>query len=458
MPDFLDFMERANTGPMMTEKDFNMKTLIPAIRELLKEYDITLDRENPISADNALADRLFEAALALLDRTGLYCQDTNRVIQLDRREILQSVQGYAENRSVFGEGRDRRVMQPRRPDDDRLPWLHLGTGIVASSEEIAMATVAGCAGIPETCSLSTPALSHVRGMLVAGGSPLEIHAGVNSVQNSRRALGQAGRPGLPIMNLLSSSTTATGTIAATYPAFGLRPSDGWLIDVIAEMKVNYETLNRLAFVQLINGNVGSTAVPILGGYAGGAPGTALVKTAYFLVGMHVFKGAYHVTLPIHFNFGCNSMREALWVFAVTGRATSRNTRYPALAVGFAAAGPCTKMYFQEAAAIILSQIPSGYAAVQNPHPAKAVIDDGFTPMEGRFTVDFAKAIRGMQAHQANELANRILAKYEDRIATAPSGKKYPECYDIKTRKPSEEYIRLYDEVRAELSQMGIMFE
>ncbi len=191
MPDFLDFMERANTGPMMTEKNFNMKILIPAIRELLKEYDITLDRENPISADDALADRLFKAALA---------------------------------------------------------------------------------------------------------------------------------------------------------------------------------------------------------------------------------------------------------------------------VGFAAAGPCTRMYFQEASAILLSQVPSGYAAIQNPHPAKAVIADGVTPMEGRFAVDFAKAIHGMQAHQANELANRILAKYEDRIATAPSGKKYQECYDLKTRKPSEEYVRLYDEVREEFNQMGITFE
>ena len=75
-------------------------------------------------------------------------------------------------------------------------------------------------------------------------------------------------------------------------------------------------------------------------------------------------------------------------------------------------------------------------------------------MEGRFTVDFAKAIRGMTASKANELANRILAKYEDRIATAPQGKTYPECYDLKTRKPSEEYIRLYDGVRAGIQPAG----
>lgn len=457
MPTFLDFIERASTGPIQTEKDFNMKSLIPNVRNIVKEYGITLDKENPVSSDDALADRLFEAALELLVRTGIYCQDTNRVIQMDRREILRSVNEFREGGASFGEGKDRRALLSRRPEDNNLPWLHVGTGIVASSEKIAMAQVEGYGSIPEANSVSIPAFSHVRGMPVTGGSPLEIYASVNSVQAARNALGRCGRPGLPIMNLLSSSTTAMGTIAGSYPAFGLRPSDGWLIDVIAEMKVNYETLNRLAFIQITNGNIGSTAVPILGGYAGGAPGTALVKTAYYLVGMHMFKGTYHVTLPIHFNLGCNSMREGLWVFSITGRAASRNMRYPALASGFAAAGPCTKMYFYEAAATILSQVPSGYAAIQTPHPAKAVIDDAATPMEAKFTVEFTKAITGITAHQANEFANRLLEKYEDDIGKAPQGKRYQECYDIKTQKPTTEYSRLYEEVKEELIQMGIQF-
>ena len=116
------------------------------------------------------------------------------MIQLDRCEILASVKGYTENQSVFGHGRDRRIMRPRRPDDEQLPWLHLGTGIVATSEELAMAQVEGLASIPEACSLSTPALSHIRGMLVAGGSPLEIYACVNSVQTPAGPCGRlAGR-------------------------------------------------------------------------------------------------------------------------------------------------------------------------------------------------------------------------------------------------------------------------
>ncbi len=60
MPNFLDFIERANSGPTLTEKDFNMGSLIPNVRDLVKEYDISLDKENPISSDDAMADRLWK--------------------------------------------------------------------------------------------------------------------------------------------------------------------------------------------------------------------------------------------------------------------------------------------------------------------------------------------------------------------------------------------------------------
>ena len=295
-------------------------------------------------------------------------------------------------------------------------------------------------------------------MPVIGGSPLEIHAAINSIQAGRKALLKCGRPGLPILNLISSATTAMGTIAGSFPSFGLRPSDGWLIDVIAEMKVNFETLNRLAFILLTGGNIGSTALPILGGYAGGPEGTALVMTGYYLVGMLLFQGVYHLTGPIHFKHGCSTTRDCLWVFSVVGRTTSRNTRYPAIGLGYAAAGPCTRMYFYEAAVVNLCCVASGYGGVQTVHPAKAVIDDGVRPLEALFNVEAAYAAAGMKAEQASELVNQLLGKYEKEIGNAPRGKPYQECYDLKTGKPLEDYARMYDDVKEELVKMGIPFQ
>jgi len=458
MLNFLDFVERATSGPVMSEHDFNMKVLMPNVRKVTRKLGIKYDRSaaQPVPADDQLADRLFEAAVEFAARTGLYCDDTNRVIQVERDEILAAVNNFRPG-AVFGQGREQRAFPARKVEDNRPPWCHVGTGIVASSEEIALAQVEGYGRIPQASSISIPAFNRVRGMPVIGGSPLEIHATLSAVQTGRKALWKAGRPGLPILNLISSATTAMGTIAGTHPAFGLRPSDGWLIDFLAEMKVNFETLNRLAFIQITGGNIGSTALPILGGYAGGPAGTALVMMAYYLLGMTVFQGTYHLTGPVHFRHGCSTTRDILWVFSVVGRAASRNTRYPAIALGYAAAGPGAKMYFYEAAAVNLCCVTSGYAGVQTVHPAKAVIEDGVTPLEAQFNVETAYAAAGMQAGQANELVNRLLEKYEPRISQAPTGKRYQECHDIETDKPLEEYVRLYGEVKKELTSMGIPF-
>jgi hypothetical protein len=457
MPNLIDFMERATSGPIVLEDDFNMKYLIPNVRKIVKDFSINYTPENPVPADDDLADRLFEAAIEFVVRTGIYCDDTNRVIQFERDEIKEAIENLPAG-SYFGEGRDRRLFMSRKPEDERTPWCHVGTGIVATSEDIALAQVEGYGRIPQANSISIPAFNRVRGMPVISGSPLEIHATINAVQAGRKGLTKAGRPGLPILNLISSATTATGTIAGTHPAFGLRSSDGWLIDFIAEMKVNFETLNRLAFVQVTGGNIGSTALPILGGYAGGPAGTALVMTAYYLLGILLFQGTYHLTCPVHFRYGCNTTRDSLWVFSVVGRATSRNTRYPAIALGYAAAGPFTKMYFYEAAAFNLSCVTSGYGSVQTVHPGKAVIEDGVTPMEAQFCVKLAHHVAGMKADQADDLVNKLLQKYEKQVENAPIGKRFPECYDLKTGKPSDGYLRLHEEVVDEFSSLGLTIQ
>lgn len=455
MPTLIDFMKRATTGPILTEEAFNMKNVIPNIRKIIREFDIHYTPDDPVVFDDELADRLFQAAIEFITRTGVYVDDTNRVINFERGEILDTLVSLPKI-STFGEGREQREFPLRRPEDGRLPWFHVGTGIVATTEDVALAQVEGYGSLPRANSISIPAFNRVNGLEVIGGSPLEVYATSNAVQTARKALGRCGRPGLPILNLISSATTSMGTIAGSHPDFGLRPSDGWLIDFLAEMKVNFESLNRLAFVLLTGGNIGSTALPILGGYAGGAAGTALVMTAYYLLGILLFQGTYHLTGPVHFRHGCSTTRDCLWVFSVVGRATSRNLRYPAIALGYAGAGPATKMYFYEAAAVILASVPAGFAGIQTVHPAKAVIEDGVTPLEAGFCIECATAAASMTSYQANHIVKQLLEKYEDAIVSPPKGEKYAECFVIESRKPTLEYIKLYEDIRSEMVHLGII--
>lgn len=170
MPNLLDFIERATAGPILPEDDLNRKVLIPNVRRVVREYGTRYLPEDPVPSDDQAADRLFEAALQLLVRAGVYCDATNRLIQLDRAEIVEAVENLPEG-SVFGEGQDRRVFRPRRPEDEEPPWCQAGSGIVASSDEVAMAQVEGFGSIPQARSVCVPALNRVRGMPVVGGSP-----------------------------------------------------------------------------------------------------------------------------------------------------------------------------------------------------------------------------------------------------------------------------------------------
>ncbi len=88
--------------------------------------------------------------------------------------------------------------------------------------------------------------------------------------------------------------------------------------------------------------------------------------------------------------------------------------------------------------------------------------DHLTPIEPLFAGEVALAITesGMSREQANEIANELLPKYEDKIKGDPTlnvGQKYQDLYDMETLKPSSEYVDFYQEIKKEMGKMGIQF-
>jgi hypothetical protein len=61
----------------------------------------------------------------------------------------------------------------------------------------------------------------------------------------------------------------------------------------------------------------------------------------------------------------------------------------------------------------------------------------------------------MKAERASGLVNKLLEKYEQEIEKAPGGKRFQECFDPRTGKPSPEYLRFYHEVKEEMAGMGV---
>jgi methylamine--corrinoid protein Co-methyltransferase len=408
-----------------------------------------------VSEDDGLADRVFEAAVQFLAKVGLYCLDSNRVIQFSEAEIRQAC-SEASGRCFAGEGRDQGILGMRHPEDPKRPWLHVGSGIVASSEGIALQLIEAYANLAEADSISISALDRVAGLPVAAGSPAEFYAALRSIRLGREATRRAGRPGLPIMNLISTAASPLTTLAASAPQFGLRPSDGWLCGAISEMKVDFGVMNKIAYLLSWGANIGAETSPILGGYCGGPAGTAVVSTAYILVGLLVHKGTYQLTFPVHFRHGCSTTRDVIWSVAASCQAASRNIPMPVIWLAYTAAGPETEMYFQESAAYLLAAVSSGAPAVQTPHPAKAVKVDGITPLEARFGVETALAATQLDRSAANEIVDKLLGAYEERVEDAPAGSTYSGCYGP-DRRPSPAYADLYEETKEGLARMGIPY-
>lgn len=453
MFDLVKIYQRAQQGPKMSAETFDLDRLYATLTSLVSKYDIKYDPDNPVPSDDALADKVFDAALDFFVQCGVYIQPTKTVVSFSREEVSEAVANRS-GQCRFGEGKEARIFRSRKPDSSTRPWCHVGSGIVASSEEIASKIVEGNASIKAADSMSVNALDKIDGHNITTGQPTEIIGAIRSIKIARQACRAAGRPGLPIINGIAAAGSAIATVAAAAPQFEWRPTDGILVGSFAEFKTNWEMMAKITYCVSSGFNIGLASAPMLGGYGGGPEATAILNTAYVLFGMLVYQCNYYLSLPLHINLSCSTTRDVIWATAVSCQALSRNTNMPTLALAYAAGGPMTESFYYESAAFIAASIASG-VSIQTPHPAKAVLPDYVTPLEMKTTTEMALACTGMTRTEANDVVEALLPKYEQGLSTASVGKSYTECFDLKTGKPKDEYLTFAEKVKKELLNLSI---
>jgi methylamine--corrinoid protein Co-methyltransferase len=454
MIDLIEVFDRADVGPLMQDTVYYMKRFVPKLKEVVGRYKIKWDKNTVVNSDDDLADRIFQAAVDLLAEAGAYCSDTNRVMQFSRDEVLHAAE-QAPKAAHFGEGREAKIMYGREVDADSVPWVHVGGGIYTTDEQIYLDTVAGMAAISIVDSLSVPSILHLRGKDARVRSPQEVLAAIKTVRLAREGIRRSGRAGLPIINGISAASNSVSMIAAAAPYFGLRPSDGFLIDFLSEMIVNYEALQKVAYFNSISANIGSTSVPLFGGYAGGAEGVAVLATCYLIMGNLIFRGSYHYNAPLHQNLRLSSTKPLLWAIGISNQANARHMRYPMVNLPYLGGGGGTKMYHYEMAAYMLAVVPAG-GNIFSGHPAKSVQPNSLLPLDHKFHAEIGLAAAKLSRKAAEPIAQRFYAKYENLIKTPTPGFTYEQVYDLKTGKIiNAEYLKIQDEVRAEFKELGL---
>ena len=260
---------------------------------------------------------------------------------------------------------------------------------------------------------------------------------------------------MPIVNGIATGTKSQEHIAGH--RFGIRNTDSLEIGTIHEMKVDLDSLNKIAYSLAAGSLIFGENGVILGGLAGGPAGTAVVTAAYNPVDQLILRAAVQHPFPTHYDLGTNSTRDTIWARSLATQAVTRHSPLPIVNVGHSAAGPMTAMHFYEFCAWIIGSVVSGGSIEVGPSGKGTAIDYN-SPMASFLGTGIAHAITGMSRKEASTIVDILLKKYEDKLPNPPKGQQYQECFDIATGKPSKEFVTLYREVKRKMAdQFGLKF-
>lgn len=451
-----DICDRAIKGPLMKESEFD-RILSKRAAEIVKEHDIKYNPEEIVSTDNTLADDVWKAGVDLFLDMGVYCLDTERIIKISEDELKEVIKDKALSKFSIGKGRDARTLIHREVEDKRPLIVCGGPCGTAISEDILPKFMQ--AYIQEPIDIfGCPTVPTVNGVAAIAGAPSEIRATMCEAIWAKQAARLAGKQGIHIQG----ATTAINSQAAIAAFFlgGLEKTDAMGVNLLPCLKTDYNALSKIAYCNDYGYFLMLGSAPILGS-VGGPEVSAIVAVALALESIaHSYtKSTYVAGYMTDLKYACTSRRNTLWAHSLSTMAISRNACFlNGNGALYTIAGPCTEMAFYETATKTIEDVVSGHDLEYGVGTCCGIKENYATPMETRLIVDINQAAAGIKRTDANEIVKKILAKYEDKLENPPMGKSFTECYDIKTLKPTNEYIELYKKVINELEDLGLEFE
>jgi methylamine--corrinoid protein Co-methyltransferase len=451
----IDILDRMENGPVASERDFDMEMIAARIKELVREHEIKFDRVNLINTDDAMADRCFQAGLKLAEEAGVYCTSNGRRLTWTRREILEAIQ-WAPAWVVIGAGHDAH-REYRRDPEDRLPPTVIGGPIGQTlPEDLFLPIMQSYIQEPIVDTVITGTLETAYGREPRTKSPWEILAGWREAELVLLAARLAGREGIAIGSVENAASDIPELSATSYGGF--RQTDWHHIAMISELKTNYELLNKLTHLVRTDCIVHSFYNPIYGGMAGGSEGLAVVTVAGMILLQMAYMTTTHSQCPTHpFNLA-DTAPEILWSISLSCQAVTRNTPFMLDVLTSPVGGPCTKTVLYESAAVAATATVSGVARLMGVRSTVGKFKGHASGLEARFNGEVGHAVAGMSRERANEIVKQIVPKYKDLLGTEPKGKRFDQVYDMHTLRPTDEWLKMYDEVKEELFALGIPFK
>jgi len=445
-------------GPKMAIKDWDI-ALFKRISELTKRHDIRCptEAETWINTDDSLADSAWEAALELVIEAGCLCLDNERVIRFTEEEVQEAVRAM-QSQVVMGEGKDARVWRQHKVEG-REP-MNVAPGHHAPfTEDLADIVVQNFASIPRLDFLEGFNLPAIDGYEVYG-APLEAYASKRQVAWLREGIRKAGRPGAAIV-YYPISTAASSFLATIDDVAGLRPTDGVLLSVLPDVKVQYDLITA-ALVLQSHGYFGiSGSFGIVGGFAGGPEGAIVESLAKTIVAWLVYRdnlyynGVEHLS---HISGVKRSIFPTSFARSVVYQATIRNSKAIPMHWPIPVSELCTESHLEELLLRSVEATVNG-ANLYTPRVSRSRMNGGQTPADVELMIEASDATlrTGVKREEVYPMFKSIIVKLSTNTTPEP-GKLITECYDLQRHRPSVEYRGLIDRVRREFADCGLLWE
>lgn len=447
-----EIVKRSYEGPFIKEPEYD-KMISKLAKELAKKHGIRFDPAVPITSDDDLADRLYEASVEMFVELGIYNQTTSRRIMFTRDEVDEII-ANAPREITLGMGKDAVVMRHRGVESTIPAIVQSGPTGTPCSEKYHPLILQSCAQEALIEGLGAGSVSTYKNVAVSPDTPLEVLAVQRDATVAREIVRRAGRPGMHI-NDCAAPLTCQGKIAAMDPHMGLRPSDALLVTQMVELRTDFDQLSRVPFMQAYGIHITGLMTPLVGGLGGGAEGTAIVTIASHLM-CSIF---YHASNIIHGHMNLlksiNSDRMGLWIYSLSGQALARNTPLLTMTTPYTYAGLCTDEVLWEIATVTVAATVAGLHH-DGVGATGGSIEDHTSGLEQRFFAEVSHACLGMKRDAANELVLELLSHYEESHKDEPlKGKPFSEIYDLDAVEPTEEWLEHYHRVKDGVAAIGL---
>jgi len=449
----LEIAERTQTGEKIEDKKWD-KMFYETITRLVKKYGITVPSEHRfINMDDALVARAYEAAIEFLETMGIYCLSTRRRVVLTRDEIETAIR-EAPTEILMGEGRDRRIWKQRKIEGREL--LNICPGHhTPFTEDLAGLVVSNFAQIPRTDFIEGFNFTHIEGREIMG-PPMEVYASRRQINWMREGVRKAGRPGLAVV-YYPINTRAEDLISVMDPEQGLRRTDGILLSLLPDLKMEQDMLSAAIVYEEYGSFKLSGSFAIIGGFCGGIDGAIIEGIAKPIAAMIAYRDYINYTGVEHVHM--LNGRQILvpnvnWARSVVNQALNRFTHTICMRWVIPTSGPGTDLCLWEGAMQAV-EAPINGMNLYAPRHCRTTVNHGQTPVEAEWMIEVSDAVveQGFDRQAGNELLGRIAAKFENKQPLA--GFDIGECYDLMHHQPHKMYADIYRSVKKELKDMGL---